>query len=117
MTTETEVKMTPRESDWTVFCGFVDRWGGDPPQPVPLEGYVVQIIENREAIAHFVGPGAKDKADRAVHACNLHDQLVVALNGFLWLGNNLHNVNDDPARFVELYEAALVGVRDLVTKA
>ena len=48
---------------------------------------------------------------------NLQDELVVALNGFLWLGNNLHNVTADPARFVELYEAALVGVRDLVTKA
>lgn len=30
-----------------------------------------------------------------------------ALNGFKWLGNNLHNVHNSPILFISYYKAAL----------
>lgn len=39
------------------------------------------------------------------------------INGFRWLGNNLHNIKADPERFEDLYRAALDDVERYDDKA
>lgn len=52
--------------------------------------------------------------EEAVSARQVIGELIVevrclrqAVNGFRWLGNNLHNIKDDPDTFRALFEAAL----------
>jgi hypothetical protein len=42
--------------------------------------------------------------------------LVKAVSGFVWLGNNLHNIEADPVMFRQLYEAALVDARQALAE-
>lgn len=46
-----------------------------------------------------------------------HDELVKALNGFKWLGNNLHNIKEDPARFEKFFVSALNDAEKALAKA
>ena len=54
---------------------------------------------------------------RLQSAVNGRDELIAALNGFIWLGNNLHNITDAPAQFRSYYEAALADARAALAKA
>lgn len=40
------------------------------------------------------------------------EKLRAALGGFVWIGNNLHNIKSDPERFRSFYEAALEDARE-----
>lgn len=41
----------------------------------------------------------------------LRQRVLEALGGFIWIGNNLHNIKADPDNFREFYEAALTDAR------
>jgi hypothetical protein len=43
-------------------------------------------------------------------------KLLLAVNSFRWLGNNLHNIREDPERFREFYEAALADANEAVAE-
>jgi hypothetical protein len=43
--------------------------------------------------------------------------LLRAIGGFLWLGNNLHNIKHDPDRFRQIYEAAMADAKPAYDKA
>jgi hypothetical protein len=43
--------------------------------------------------------------------------LLRAVNGFRWLGNNLHNILESPVEFRHFYEAALRDAELAVAKA
>lgn len=56
----------------------------------------------------------KMKVDEYNRLKKKYEGLKKAIGGFLWLGNNLHNIKADPERFKTLYEAALADVKDFV---
>lgn len=66
--------------------------------------------------AESAGHDAAYWEDRARRLEAERDGLLRALGGFLWLGNNLHNIRGDPEPFRHFYEACLGDAKDAIAR-
>jgi hypothetical protein len=82
---------------------------------------IVNGVEKNIATVEFgTLEGTKEEWDRAeliVRAVNCHEALKKTAADVLWLGNNLHNIRQDPDRFREFYETMLKSAREAIAKA